>query len=184
MFDRSNVAEHTFRMLHWVDMLFEYWEFHSTNSQPWTDGFKYAVWHQVLFHDIGERFTGDMRHDIKRHDPAVQQGLKGLEKHYINRYYPTRLKLPNQAGSRATKDIIKTISKCADILEFMFEAHKEIKCRNPEPECVNAIRRGFEIYAELHEAALQRGDMDERTFIIGATEIATHMKEENEYLPR
>lgn len=98
------------------------------------------VLQEALIHDLGEKWTGDVGHHIKRKYPELRRELAGVEdREIINFYNFTDFTTPSD------KKRIETIVKCADIIDFCYESYLEILSRNPEQEYRLALLRGQEL---------------------------------------
>lgn len=128
--DRSNVAEHTYRVMFYMRELLGSVDQSKIDPSIIAKAYDYAV-----IHDLGEVFTGDVSHTIKR-KYNLKPALDAIEKSEVSQ-------LVNMGSEIQIESSI--IVKLADIVDFSFESWKEINYGNKFPEYPGAIQKGIVI---------------------------------------
>jgi len=127
--DKPNVAEHHFRVIHWCLLLLE-----DKLLDHEYDSLVKLILLYASVHDLEEVFTGDIRHDVKRHpNPDLKKIVDSVGKYYLSKEYPIASKLKDTAFTH-----IKEIVKLADILDWTYDVCNEYALGNRDADLISA----------------------------------------------
>lgn len=142
--DKSNIAEHTFKCVSYFEFIIKpLITEHYSPTSSFTLELISKCYASIINHDITEVFTGDIRHNIKRRYSDFNKRLSEIEKEIVdikfgNTFYDCR-------SDVGIGDYVKIITKLVDILDFSYEALREISLGNHNVEFYKAIERGLSI---------------------------------------
>lgn len=149
--DRSNVAEHTYRVMFYMRELLDFVDQSKIDPAIVAKAYHYAV-----IHDLGEVFTGDVSHTIKR-KYNLKPALDEIEKNEVSQLVNIGSDIPIESS---------IIVKLADIIDFSFESWKEINYGNKFPEYPGAIQKGIVIVQGFVDKYAGNPDFNEQVYFM------------------
>lgn len=171
---RSNVLEHTGRTMFWARILAD--TIGQIRPDLPLDSFRARLYEYMLFHDLGERWTNDVNHHIKRKYAGLKEILDVVESTEVTAAYPF------DSVMKEVSEDVKVTGKCADIIDFCFEAAREIGMGNSEREYRYAWTRGANILQVMLEKVPKDAALSESAEIQYYA-ISSTMKIVMEFIP-